>query len=129
MNAHGGHFPAIHPDPGRARLQRSANPEVVENIHHHLLKRPQVCHHVALPFSQIENRVADNLARSVIRDVAPAVGMVQRYPGAIKHLGAGYDVFDMTIATHGDHVGMLHDQKLVRDGARLARGFQIPLNG
>ena len=52
-------------------------PNSAHRVDHHLLEGAHVRHNVALPFAQIEDRVADHLAGAVIGDVAAAVGGLQ----------------------------------------------------
>ena len=63
MHADCGHLLAIHPHAGAARNSPGCNTELRERIDDHLLDGPNIGDHVALPFSQIQDRIADDLAR------------------------------------------------------------------
>ena len=69
--------------------------------------------HVALPFSQIEDRIADDLARTVIGDVAAAVGGVELDAGARQDFVAGQQIFHVAVAAQRDDVRVFDDQQLV----------------
>src|SRR5580700_6277753 len=84
MHADSGHFLAIYPDAGAARNSPGCNIELRERIHDHLFDSANIGHHVALPFSQIHDRIADNLTRSVISDVTAAVGGIELDAGAAQ---------------------------------------------
>src|SRR6202521_2000450 len=77
MNTDRRDFAAGSPHPGGALLPAGLNPELRQRADQHLLQGANVGHDVALPFSQIEDGVADHLARPMIGDVAAAVGAVK----------------------------------------------------
>ena len=57
-------------------------PKSAKRVDNRLLHRAHVRDDVALPLAQIENRIADDLARTVIGDVAAAIGLVKCDAGA-----------------------------------------------
>ena len=60
--------------------------EFGQRLDQNLFQRAQVGDHVALPFAQIENRIADDLAGTVIGHVAAAIGVVQFDSRALQAL-------------------------------------------
>ena len=83
--------------------------------------RAHVRHHVALPFSQIEDRIADDLAGPVIGDVAAAVGVMKLDAGALAAFPRCASRFSIVaVAAQGDDVRMLDDQQLIGNLAALA---------
>ena len=60
----------------------------------------------------------------MIGDVAAAVGEMESDAGAGQDLLAGQEVLHVTVASHGDGVGVLQQEELVGDGAGLALGHQ-----
>ncbi len=107
----------------------ACNLEFRERIDDHLFDRPNIGAHVALPFSQIQDRIADNLARAVIGDVAAAVGGMKLDTGAAQRVFAGQQIFGVAVAALRDHVRMLDEQKLIGNQPALALLDQILLNG
>src|SRR5689334_25157471 len=72
-----GHLFPIYPDAGTAVHAAGLDREFGQRADDDLLDRADVSDHVSLPFSQIENRIADDLAGTVVGDVAAAVGRVK----------------------------------------------------
>ena len=64
VNADRRHLFSMHPHSGRARHPLARNPEFGKRVDQHLLQRTYVRDHIALPFSQIDNRITDDLARA-----------------------------------------------------------------
>ena len=63
--------------------------EIRQRIDQRLLDGPHVRAHVALPFAQIQDRIAHNLSRPVISHVAAAVGGMEGDAGAGQQVVAG----------------------------------------
>ena len=89
--------------------------------------RAHVGAHVALPIAQIEDRIADQLAGTVIRDVAAAIGGVEGDAGARQNVVAGQQIFHVAVAAQRDDVRMLEQQELVGDQPLLALGRELLL--
>ena len=115
---------AAHPDARTFRNAARLDAEIRECIDERLFDGPYVRTHVALPFAQVHDGIADDLPRSVIGDVAAAVGGMESDTGAGQDLFAGQQVFHVTVAPHRDGVGVLQQEELVGDGAGLALGHQ-----
>ncbi len=64
----------------------------------------------------------------MIRDVAAAIGVVERYARAPQHFFVRQQVFQMSVAAQRNDMGMLHQQKLVWNQALLALFHQLLLN-
>ena len=61
----------------------------------HLLERTDIGDHVALPFPQIEDRIADDLPGAVIRHVAAAIGVMKLDARRLQNFLARQQVFDV----------------------------------
>src|SRR5580698_4324451 len=84
VNSDCGHFLAIHPHAGAAWDAAGDNLEFRERINDDLFDSANIRAYIALPFSQIQDGIADNLAGTVIGDVAAAVGGVILDPRATQ---------------------------------------------
>jgi len=124
-------FGPAHPDSRTFRNAVRLDVEIRQRVDHGLLDRPHVRAHVALPFAQIQDRVADDLSRPVIRDVAAAVGGMKSDAGAAQDFFAGQQVFPVAVAAHRDRVGVLQQDELVGNRAGLALRHQplLPFEG
>ena len=76
---------------------------------------------IALPLAQEEDRVADQLARPVIGDVAAALDLVERRVAEVEQ------VLAVGAAAGGDHVRVLDEDERVGDLVALARAHQLAL--
>jgi hypothetical protein len=56
----------------------------------------------------------------MIGDVAAAVGTMELDARAFEKFGRREHVLIVAVASHGDHVGMFNDEKLIADFAALA---------
>ncbi len=83
--------------------------------------------HIPFPFTQIDDRIADDLAGAVVGDIAAAVGSDEFDAGAREEFRGGEKIFIVSVAAHGDDVRMFDEQKLIRDFATLALGDQVLL--
>src|SRR5579859_5948769 len=129
MNPDRGDFAAGSPHPGGAFLPAGLDSKLRQRGDQYLLQAPNVSHNVALPFSQIEDGVADHLARPMIGDIAAAVGAMKCDPGALEQLRGGQQVAVVAAAAHGNDVRMFHDEQLVRDLAALSPDHEVLLHG
>src|SRR5271166_2646950 len=84
MHANCGHFLAIHPHARATRNAPARNPELDHRIDDHLLDGTDVGAHVALPFSQIHDWIADDLAGAVISNIAAAISWIKVDAGAAE---------------------------------------------
>ena len=80
VNADARDLPAACPDTGESRVALGGNREDAERVDQRLLECAEVPVQVLLVCAKIENRIADQLARAVKRDVAAALDL--------KHLDA-----------------------------------------
>jgi hypothetical protein len=131
VHADGGDFALAHPDARQLRNAARLDTEIRQCVDQGLFNGSYVRAHVALPFAQVQDGIADDLSRSVIGDVAAAVGGVEGDAGAGQEFFAGQKVFHVTVAAHGDGVGVLQQDELVGDGAGLALRHQplLPFEG
>src|SRR5271156_1816374 len=74
VHADGGHLLAIHPHAGAPWDASGDNLKLRERIDDHLFSGAHISAYVAFPFSQIQDGIADDLAGTVIGDVAATVG-------------------------------------------------------
>ncbi len=102
-------------------------PKSAKRVDEHLLDGAHISAHVALPFAQIQDRIADDLAGTVIGHVAAAVGGIECDAGAAQHFVAGQQIFHVAVAAQGDDVGVLEQQQLIGDQPLLALGDQLLL--
>jgi hypothetical protein len=117
-------FGPAHPDARTFRNAARLDAEIRERIDQRLFDGPHVRAHVALPLAQVQDGVADDLPRPMIGDVAAAVGGMEGDAGAGQDLFAGQEILNVTVAPHGDGVGVFQQEELVGDGASLALGHQ-----
>src|SRR5205823_956952 len=73
--------------------------------------------HVAAIRLQVDDRVADDLPRTVIRDIAAASGLVDLDAAGRQRVGRGEDVRSAAVAAHAErqHVRMLDEHQRVDD--------------
>ena len=77
--------------------------------------------------AQMENGITHQLARTVIGDVASAVGLKQGDAAAGQQLVAGHHVLTVGIPAQGEHRGMFDQQEHIADALLLAQGAQLLL--
>ena len=78
---------------------------------------------------EVEDRIADELTRAVVGDVAATPGLEQRdAPVAQLVVGREYVLARLAhLHAEGDHRRVLQEEQGVADGAGLARGHQVGL--
>jgi hypothetical protein len=69
--------------------------------------------YVAAMLRQIEDRIADQLARAVIRDVAPTLHVEKLDPSRGKRRFRDQQMSVLSAASECDHRGMLEEQEQV----------------
>src|SRR5207249_2197035 len=92
-------FPT-YPDAGQSWNPFSLDSEIGRCPNQHILQIAHVTVHVTAIGLQIENRIADDLTRTVIRDVAAAPGLMDFDASRRQHLGAGHYVRTAAVAAH-----------------------------
>lgn len=127
MHTDGGDLAVLDPDAGRAGQTAGRQTELSQGVDEDLLEAAHIGDDVPPPVPQIENRVAHHLPRTVIGDVAAAVGFEKLDTGALEHLRARQQVLAPPVAAHGDHVRVLEQEQLVGDRAKLAASDQLGL--
>jgi hypothetical protein len=128
MYADSGDFLSVHPHASASFQPASVNVEFRERIHNHLLDGPDVGDYVALPFSQIEDWITDDLAGPMVSNVAAAVAGMIVDSGARQYFFAREQILRVSVAAEGDDVRMLDDQKLLGDQMLFAPLDQISLD-
>ncbi len=114
MNPDRRDLPALGPNPSSARLAPRHDPEPRERIDNHLLQSPHIGMHIALPFSQIENRITHNLPRPMISNIAPAISLIKIDARPRQQLRPSEQILRMPIPPHSDHMRMLDKNQLIR---------------
>ena len=99
------------------------DPVVRADADHPLLERADVLPDVG-PVGEIDDRVADDLARAVVGDVAAPVGLVQLEPVAREPLRRGDDVTAVRAPADGEHRRVLHEEEVV-GGGRAPRPHRL----
>ena len=122
-----GDFAPRCPDAGGPGFTAGGNAEPAQSVDQNLLERADVGHDVALPFSQIDNGVTDDLPGTVVRHVASAVGPLKGDARALQHFWRRQQILVMGVAPHGDDMRMLDDQQLIRNFAALALFHEVAL--
>src|ERR1700675_467340 len=92
MNPNRRNFPFAGPDARSPCFATRSNTKPVKRIDDHLLDSPDVSMHIALPFSQIENRITDNLPRPMISNIASAICLKKRNPRPRQQLGLSQQI-------------------------------------
>ena len=108
-------LPSLGPHAGVARLRPRLDPEVGQRRDQHLLDATHMADHVeSVGKARDRNdRVPDELAGSVVGDVAAAVDVVHSAPKSPRRSSASQQVGAVTVATHGVDVGVLDQQQVV----------------
>src|SRR5579864_681340 len=76
----------------QARQAPGGDPERGHGANQHVFEVANIPMDVAPIGSQIEDRIADELTRTVVGDVAAAAGLVHGHAGGCQLLGAGNEV-------------------------------------
>src|SRR5579871_745877 len=135
VNADGCDLLSLNPNAGAAQETLGLDAEFVQSVDNRLLHGPNIGDHVALPFSQIENGISDDLTGAMIGDVAAPIGGMKGNAGAAQDFFARQQIFGVPVAAERDDVRVLDDQELVGNELPLAllhqvllyaEGFSIP---
>jgi len=80
---------------------------------------------------EIENRVSDDLPRTVVSDVASAARFMELDSAGIQLSGRRQDMTATTVAAHAErqHVRMLHEQQNISHMTPLALFYERSLEG
>jgi len=82
--------------------------------------------HVAPVGGKVEDRIADELARSVVRDVAAAAGLEDLEALRLQRRLREEDVLGARVAPKGEYGIVLEQEERIRDPARLALRDEAP---
>ena len=94
-----------HTRPARNAPRRDA--KLSRGADHRLLEATHVPGDVAPDLGEIYDRVAHDLARPVVRNVAAAVGFKKRNFHLAQHVIGGAQIRQFSVAAERDHVRML----------------------
>ena len=105
------------------------DPEIGGRLDQHFLEVADVAVHVAAIGFQIEDRIANELPRTVIGDVAAAAGFMDVDAARSELIGRGEYVRPPAVAANAERedVRMLEKDQQIADAASLALGDQRPL--
>src|SRR6267378_6703030 len=98
------------PNSGLAGFASGGDAEIAGCADHDFFEHTHVPHYIASNSGEVEDRVADNLARSVVGDVATAAGFVEGDALLAQHVFTGEQMLALTVAALGNHVRMLANQ-------------------
>jgi hypothetical protein len=102
----------VHPDAGTVRKPTgAAEPEITDCVDHELLDGVDVRRHRAKAHRDIEDRVPDELARTVIGDIATAVGVDKLCTDGLR---IGKDMLGLGAHAEGVHVRVLEQEQVLR---------------
>src|SRR5882762_3351499 len=113
---------SLNPDPRLAGLTLGRNAVIARGSDHYFFEHAHIPDHVAANGREIQDRIADDLSRAVIGDIAAAAGFVKINALLTQHIFAGEQVFAVAIAALCDYVRMLAEQENIFDRIRLAGG-------
>lgn len=128
-DANGGELFVADPDTGEALNATGRNPIVFRDANEDFLQITHVAVHVQTIGMQIENRIADELSRTVIRDVAAAPGFEDVDAGRLQRIGRGTHVRPPTVASDAErqHARMFDQEQKVVDVAGATLLDERPL--
>ena len=129
MHTDRAYFPRLLSTRRRARFPAALNAENRQRIDNGLFHGPDIRDDIALPFPQIEDRIADNLTGAVIRDVAAAVGLVKADTGRAEITSSRSEqILHVPIPPESDDMRMLDEQKLIGNLSPLASVDELALH-
>lgn len=129
-NAKRGQLLAIDPDTDVGILlivSPRFDAEMGNGSNDHFLKIPHVAANIATVRGEVENRIADQLPRTVIRDVSSASRFVQLHTQLGTTLGRHKDVRQLCCAPERDDVGVFEEEERVRNLIPFALLDEPPL--
>lgn len=135
VDADGGEFflgdivGGLDPDAGLAGDAIGGDAEFSGGADHGFFERADVPVDVAADAIEIENGIADDLARAVIGDVSATVGFAEFDAFLAKDVFGGEKIFLAGVAAEGEDVRVLAEKKDVVDGASFTRSDQAFLEG
>src|ERR1017187_378593 len=127
MHADGGDFAVAYPDPGELGDAPGLNAKLGQGVDERLLDGTHVGAHVASPIPKVQNRIAHQLPRPVIRHVAAAIGGKKGNPRATHDLVRSQQVLQVAVAAQRDDVRVFQQQQVVAHRAQLALGGKLLL--
>src|SRR6516164_611827 len=107
MDSDCGDLALTYPNAGELGSAAGRDAEIGQRIDDDLLDAAHVSAHVAFPLAQINNGIANQLAGSVIVNIAAAVLWEKRNSSPAQHLRSRQKILHMAVPAQGDHVRML----------------------
>ena len=110
-----------------SRNAESANAEAGSSLNHGLLELAHVPHDVTPNSVQVENGIADDLAGTVIGDIAAAIGRVKFDAVLAQKVLGNAQVLAFAVAAEGNDVGMFAKEQEIGGRADFARSNEALL--
>ena len=120
VNADGGNLRAPHPNTCHARGAPGCDAKTAKGPDQHFFQSTNIKVHVPFPAVQIQDWITQHLPRTMICHVAAAVGFFETNPRTGQQFFAGEQIFAVSVAAHGNNVGVLGIEQLVTDQACLS---------
>src|SRR5438046_7128599 len=109
------------PDTGFAGLTSSGDAKIRARTNHRFFQHAYVPSDIAPDSGKLQDRIANDLAGTVVGDVAAAVGEVKFNIFLLQEAVRSQQVLTFSVAAHGDDVRVFAKQERVLDDAGLAR--------
>ena len=84
LHADGRDLPVVHPNAGWVSFRISRDSKLLESAQHHSFQRPYILQRSAAPASEVDDWIADKLARPVVRHFSAPIGVEHPYPKPVE---------------------------------------------
>src|SRR5437667_10331050 len=111
----------VHPDSRFPSDALGRNSELSCRANHGVLQQAHIPDHVSPDGTQVEDRIANDLARSMISDVPAAAGLIKFHAFLPQDMLAHEQVFSLSVSALGDDVGMFAYKENIFDGLGFSR--------
>src|SRR5262249_1805668 len=126
-------IPFAHPDPGLPFRAPRTELKICRSPNHCLFELTDIPNHISLDRAEVQNRVANNLSRPVIGNVAAARGLKVFDAFLAQHLLACQQIRALPVAAERNYMRVLAVEQHVLDCAGFAGGndtlLQFPRRG
>src|SRR5215469_1979144 len=112
---------ALNPNTGHSLFAVRFNSEIRGGANHHFFELPHIPCNVTANRSEIQDRITDNLSRTVIGDVSTAIRGMEVDVHLAEQMLRREKIFLMAIAPKRDDVRMLAEKQNIRHRASFAR--------
>jgi hypothetical protein len=118
---------ALNPNTGASGHAERGYAETRCCADHAFLELPHVPHNVAADSVQIENGITDDLARSMIGNIATAIRMMKFHTRLAQKVLGDVQVLAVAASAKSDDVGMFAEEQEIGRSSDLARGDEALL--